>query len=243
MTAQATPTNGTHDTVTPQIDLQSWRDAVAMVTQRAADHYGEELHGRIEKARRIVLAGLVQPGKEMALIASETDPETQYEVTSEGCSCLDAERKAPQGMCKHRLAWQIYRVAYGAAKGLAMQQRAADSVPADADEVLRIPTQFIVLLHGRQFVTFGGLLAMAHERGLQSLTARFITVQAELATAEATAVFEDGRSFVECGDATPGNVNGNIKPHFARMALTRAKARALRDALNIGMCSFNTLAI
>ncbi len=90
-------------------------------------------------------------------------------------------------------------------------------------------------------MTYTGLLALAQQQGLQSLDVRFIDVQAEMATAIATATFQDGRSFTECGDATPGNVNTNIKPHFARMALTRAKARALRDALNIGMCSVEEL--
>jgi hypothetical protein len=61
-----------------------------------------------------------------------------------------------------------------------------------------------------------------------------VTVTADLATATATAVFADGRRFTECGDATPGNVNSRIKPHYPRMALTRAKARCLRDALNLG---------
>ena len=38
------------------------------------------------------------------------------------------------------------------------------------------------------------------------------------------------------------NVNPKVKAHFARMALTRAKARALRDALNISMCSVEEIA-
>ena len=41
-------------------------------------------------------------------------------------------------------------------------------------------------------------------------------------------------SFTAVGDATPENVTARIAPHFIRMADTRAKARALRDALNIG---------
>jgi hypothetical protein len=97
------------------------------------------------------------------------------------------------------------------------------------------PPQFVVELHGKQFVTFGGLLAMAHEKGLVSLKADFITVTPELALAHAVATFADGRSFEESGDATPGNVNARVKVHYPRMALTRAKARALRDALNISM--------
>jgi hypothetical protein len=75
--------------------------------------------------------------------------------------------------------------------------------------------------------TFGGLLAIAHERGLVSLKADFITVTAELALAHAIATFTDGRTFEESADATPANVNSKIRPHFPRLALTRAKARAL----------------
>jgi hypothetical protein len=96
-----------------------------------------------------------------------------------------------------------------------------------------IPAQFLVEIQGRQFVTFHGLLALAHQQGLLSLKATFISVTPELALAHAVATFRDGREFEECGDATPSNVNARIKPHFARMSLTRAKARALRDALNI----------
>lgn len=241
MTTQV-QTNGhtDHDTAS-QLDLQAWRDAVAMTSQRAADHYGPELHGRVNKARHIVLSGLVQPGREVALVSSETDPETTYEVTKESCTCLDAERKAPQGICKHRLAWAIYRAAYGQAQEL-MLQRETLPAPEVSDTPVSIPPQFVARLHGRDFVTFPGLLAMAHSAGLQSLDAQFLTVNAELATASATATFADGRVFSECGDATPSNVNKSIAPHFARMALTRAKARALRDALNIGMCSVEELA-
>jgi hypothetical protein len=85
------------------------------------------------------------------------------------------------------------------------------------------------------------LLTLAHERGLASLKADFITVTAELALAHAVATFADGRTFEESADATPANVNGKIRPHFPRMALTRAKARALRDALNIGMVAVEEL--
>ena len=83
---------------------------------------------------------------------------------------------------------------------------------------------------------------MAHERGLVNLSAHFISVTEGLALAEATAEFNDGRTFMECADAMPTNVHAKVKPHFARMALTRAKARALRDALNISMCSVEEIA-
>jgi hypothetical protein len=243
-TSSTVQTNGTHAHIgaaSSHANLQAWRDAVAMYTQRAHDYYGPDLAGRIDKARRIVLDGRVKPNGNHAHVGSETDTETIYAVTRDGCDCVDAESKAPQGMCKHRIAWPIYRCAYGAVYRPATPQTEPAPVPEPDDVALRIPAQFITYLHGKAFVQFGGLLAMAHEHGLQSLTARFITVEADLATAEATAVFEDGRHFTECGDASPSNVGDKVRPHFARMALTRAKARALRDALNIGMCSVEEL--
>ena len=57
----------------------------------------------------------------------------------------------------------------------------------------------------------------------------------QAAVAFAWAYFKDGRKFWESGDATPGNVNSQVRAHFPRVALTRAKARCLRDALNIGI--------
>jgi hypothetical protein len=98
-----------------------------------------------------------------------------------------------------------------------------------------VPPQFLVELHGKQFVTYGGILSLAYEQGLVKLSAHFISVDATLALAEATATFVNGRTFQECADATPEHVNARIKPHYPRRALTRAKARALQDALNIAM--------
>ena len=44
------------------------------------------------------------------------------------------------------------------------------------------------------------------------------------------------------GMPRPGNVTKGISLHFRRVALTRAKARCLRDALGISECSVEELA-
>ena len=63
--------------------------------------------------------------------------------------------------------------------------------------------------------------------------ADFITVTADLPLAHAVTTFQDDRVFEELSDATPTTIAFNVKAHFAHMALTRGKARAFHNALNI----------
>ena len=102
-------------------------------------------------------------------------------------------------------------------------------------------SKWVKRIHGKEFIEYQGLLAMAHEQGLQELGSCFMTVSETLALAFAWASFKDGRKFWDAGDATPNNVHQQVKAHFPRVALTRAKARLLRDALNIGMGSVEEL--
>lgn len=152
------------------------------------------------------------------------------------CACPASQyRDEP---CKHRLALRLYQRV--TTMLLEDDERWTITEPTGSAQP-DIAAHFIVELHGKQFVTYAGLLALAHQRGLLSLSASFISVTSELAIAQATATFRDGRTFTEAADATPGNVGAKVKLHFARMALTRAKARCLRDALNISMCSLEEL--
>lgn len=96
----------------------------------------------------------------------------------------------------------------------------------------------------KDVVTYPGLLSKAHEEGLQRISTRLVQVPSDengrTAIAKALVETKKGR-FEGIGDADPSNVNSFIAPHLIRMAETRAKARALRDAVNIGVISFEEL--
>jgi hypothetical protein len=106
----------------------------------------------------------------------------------------------------------------------------------------------IINLQGREFVTYEGLLDEAHARGLRSIRTVLVQVPTEqngnnaIVQAEVELV-ENGETkvFTGIGDANPRNVNRNIANHILRMAETRAKARALRDAINVGMTAVEEL--
>ena len=98
--------------------------------------------------------------------------------------------------------------------------------------------EFTVERDGKTFVLYAGLLDEAHQRGLKAITTRLIQPptpeNGNVAICHATVEVEQG-AFTGLGDASPGNVNRMMAPHLIRMAETRAKARALRDAVNVGV--------
>jgi hypothetical protein len=85
----------------------AWREAVAEIAERAKAAL-PEANGRIDSAVKIVLAGdveLLEGGK--AKVASQSNGQTKYVVVNEECECKDFPM-APQGFCKHKLAYGIY---------------------------------------------------------------------------------------------------------------------------------------
>ena len=93
-------------------------------------------------------------------------------------------------------------------------------------------------------VSFKGLLSKAHEEELKSTETTLLQAPTEENgnTAIVRAVVTTRRgSFTGIGDASPANVNRRIAPHVIRMAETRALARALRVAVNIGEVSVEEL--
>jgi hypothetical protein len=86
-------------------------------------------------------------------------------------------------------------------------------------------------------ISLKGLLAIAHDEGLNAITTEVVQLPTEdngrVAVVRAIAETRKGR-FSGIGDANPTNVNRRIAPHILRMAESRAVARALRLAVNIG---------
>jgi hypothetical protein len=95
-------------------------------------------------------------------------------------------------------------------------------------------------------VTYAGLLSLAHDQGLKKIETALVQLPEEANghTAVFLAIVEtESGIYKGHGDASPDNVASRIVPHIIRMAETRAKARALRDAVNIGVVSIEELAL
>lgn len=107
-----------------------------------------------------------------------------------------------------------------------------------------IDKKFIVNLQGKDFVTYEGLLDLAHQKGLISIKTELIQLPTKengnQCIMKAIAITEKGQ-FEGYGDADNTNVNKLISRHIIRMAETRAKARALRDLTNVGMTAIEEL--
>jgi hypothetical protein len=104
--------------------------------------------------------------------------------------------------------------------------------------------EYMIERQGKRFVLYAGLLEEAHNRGLRSIETDLVQVptkeNGDVAIVKAVIRTEEGK-FAGIGDASPQNVNRAIAPHLIRMAETRAKARALRDAINVGVTAFEEL--
>ncbi|CAA9442691.1 MAG: hypothetical protein AVDCRST_MAG02-214 [uncultured Rubrobacteraceae bacterium] len=104
--------------------------------------------------------------------------------------------------------------------------------------------EYMIERQGKRFVLYAGLLEEAHTRGLRSIETELLQVPAaengDVAIVRAVVRLEDGK-YAGIGDASPQNVGRQIVPHIIRMAETRAKARALRDAINVGVTAFEEL--
>ena len=126
----------------------------------------------------------------------------------------------------------------------------------DAPELLplRVDRRFVIQQAGRDYVTYPGLLDLAHRvsRGRFEIATTLVQLPTQdngmVAVVTAQAILYDDtpeglelRRTSGIGDASPQNVNRAMGAHLLRMAETRAKARALRDLLNVGAAAVEEL--
>jgi len=101
---------------------------------------------------------------------------------------------------------------------------------------------FIINLKGKEYITFPGLLVLAHQNGLEKMNAEvtFHDPENKMVFYRATVSGKRG-SFVAHGDAAPDNLSRNMVPSYYRMGETRSYCRSLRLYLGIGMTAIEEL--
>lgn len=112
----------------------------------------------------------------------------------------------------------------------------------------RVPEQFIITISRgkktKEFVLLEGLLELAHQDEVRKISTQILQFPTDennqTAIVHALVVTSKGE-FEGTGDANPLNTNSMIAPHNIRMAETRAVARALRFATNVGMTAWEEL--
>ncbi len=87
---------------------------------------------------------------------------------------------------------------------------------------------------------YANLLTAGHADGLKTIHTELVQAprddNGQVAIVKAIIETDHG-DFTAYGDASPESVDADFQPHLLRCAETRAKARALRDALGIGIVS------
>lgn len=122
-------------------------------------------------------------------------------------------------------------------------ERAAQAAPeVDYARIKR----WVIKREGRDYVQYAGLVDLLHQEteGAFEILTRLEQAPTEgngqTAIVSATVTMA-GRTASGLGDANPGNVSRAMAPHTIRMAETRAKGRALRDLLNVGLVTAEEL--
>lgn len=112
---------------------------------------------------------------------------------------------------------------------------------------MSVKREFVIERSGKPFVLYAGLLDKAHEDGLRAIRTTLMQIPSDsndqVAICQAVVEMADGKTFSGLGDASPRNVPRPMVEALIRFAETRAKARALRDAVNVGMVSLEELGI
>jgi hypothetical protein len=154
-----------------------------------------------------------------------------------GCTCGDYVKNIRQDQnfrCKHILA-----VLNCVSTGDVENARVLDRKKPKLDE------RWIIEIEGNQFVKYAGLLDLGHQKGISQIEVEPLQFPTKdngnAAICKATVISRVGETFIDIGDANPGNCNSKVAKHLLRLASTRAIARALRSFTNIGMTCLEEL--
>jgi len=93
-------------------------------------------------------------------------------------------------------------------------------------------------------IYYAQLLDKGHSEGLKGISTKLLQIPSkenQFTAIMVARICTNRGVFTGHGDASPINVDPEIAPHIIRMAETRAKARALRDAVNIGTVAIEEL--
>ena len=124
----------------------------------------------------------------------------------------------------------------------------------------------VIHLQGNHFVKYSGLVAMAHMKGITGIKTEILiqdvtsedridqyedehvpcktiwkTIKTARVMIRATVYGQHGEEFTALGTATQYNLKKNMLPYMYEMAETRAKARALRDFVGIGLTAWEEM--
>ena len=114
-------------TLTPR---QTFREVLAQVAAQARAILPEQVNGRLESAVKLVLAGDVLFQDDGRVEVGSSDPTRYYVLQGPTCTCTDfTQGKAPQGLCKHRIAANMQR----SVERVLAQRAAAPPIPVDPD--------------------------------------------------------------------------------------------------------------
>lgn len=98
--------------------------------------------------------------------------------------------------------------------------------------------KYIEVIEGRDFIRYDGLIELAHDK-IASIDVDLIALPTPendyTAIVKATITDTQGHKWSAIGDASNTTCAPGLAPHKIRIAETRAKGRALRDMLNVGM--------
>jgi len=197
----------------------------------------KELQKRNEKSQHL---RVVQVDDQTYYVES-SEGKICYRVSFEGdkqvCTCGDFSRgiKSDSAFrCKH-----IISVYNSIPNGEVHHGQVLERVKPKLDE------RWITTIEGREFVKYPGLLDLGHQKGISQIEVEVVQLptaeNGHFAVCKATVVSKVGESFVDIGDANPGNCSSKVSKHILRMASTRAIARALRSFCNVGESALEEL--